>query len=72
MERGVEVFCVIIGWLNDLTILCAYQLSVVDHSRALGDIVKTPYLRPTISLFEMSKAPISLKVGVAHYKKTGL
>ena len=52
--------------------MCAYQLSMVDHSRALhnlGDIIKTPYLRPTVGLLEEPKAPIGRKLGVANYQE---
>ena len=71
-ERGIKVLRPIVDWQDDLTVLCAYQLSVVDHSRALhnlGDIIKTPYLRPTVGLLEEPKAPIGRKLGVAHYQE---
>ena len=46
LERGVKVLCRLAQWL---TILCAHQLSMVDHIRALHNlgyiIIKTPYLR---------------------------
>ena len=72
MERGVKVLYPIVGWHNYLTIPRAYQLCVVDHSRALhnlGNIIETPYFRPTVGLLEELKAPIGRKLGVAHYQE---
>ena len=54
-ERGVKVFCLIRGVDNDFAVLCACQLTMVNHSQALhnlDNVVETPNLGLTERLLK--------------------
>lgn len=72
LEVWLEERCPVIGGYQNLTILCAYELGVVDFSRLLthlGDVIKTPNFGPPELPLEEAKTPIGAEFSMANNKE---